>query len=347
MHTPIRPLAAALAALFALAGCGPASQQDAADAGTAARSTPPIVALDGSSTVYPVAEAVAEEFQAAQRGAIRVTVGVSGTGGGFRKFCRGETSISNASRPILEGEIQACRDAGVAFIELPVAYDALTVAVHPQNTWLESLTVDQLRTMWAPEAQGTLVRWNQVEPSWPDREFRLFGAGADSGTFDYFTEAVVGKAKASRGDFTASEDDNVLVTGVANDPDALGFFGFAYYAENRDKLRAVPIRASADAPAVLPSVEAVQDGSYTPLSRPVFIYVNAAHLAERPEVRSFVAFFLREARDLVAEAGYVPLPPRAYELAMRRVDSGSTGSVFDGHAEVGVDVEELLRRQPR
>lgn len=346
MTMPIRTATAAALAALLLAACGPAPEGEGGE--QARRSGPtPVVATDGSSTVYPVTEAVAEEFQIAQRGAVRVTVGVSGTGGGFKKFCRGESSVSNASRPILEGEIAACAQAGVRFIELPVAFDALTVAVNPQNTWLESITVEQLKTMWAPEAQGTIMRWNQVDPSWPDAELRLFGAGADSGSFDYFTEAVVGKAKSSRGDFTASEDDNVLVTGVANDPNALGFFGFAYYLENQDKLRAVPVRASADAEPVLPSAETVKDGSYTPLSRPVFIYVNAAHLVERPEVRAFVEFYLREAQPLISEVGYVPLPPRAYELALGKVANGVTGTVFEGHSEVGVDIETLLERQPR
>ena len=346
MNMPIRTAAPAALAALLLAACGPAPEGEGGQQ-AATEGPTPVIAIDGSSTVYPVTEAVAEEFQIAKRGAVRVTVGVSGTGGGFKKFCRGETSISNASRPILEGEIAACAEAGVRFIELPVAFDALTVAVNPQNTWLESITVEQLKTMWSPEAQGTVMRWNQVDPSWPDAELRLFGAGADSGTFDYFTEAVVGKAKSSRGDYTASEDDNVLVTGVANDPNALGFFGFAYYIENQDTLRAVPVRASADAAPVLPSIEAVKDGTYTPLSRPIFIYVNAEHVAERPEVREFVEFYLQQAQPLISEVGYIPLPPRAYELALGKLANGTVGTVFEGHSEVGVDIEELLQRQPK
>lgn len=335
-----------IAAVLALAACSPAPQGEG-DAATTTGGPTPIIAIDGSSTVYPVTEAVAEEYQIAQQGKVRVTVGVSGTGGGFKKFCRGETSISNASRPILEEEIAACAAAGVKYIELPVAFDALTVVVNPANTWLESITVEQLKTMWEPSAQGSVQRWIQVDPSWPDTPFQLFGAGADSGTFDYFTEAVMGKAKSSRGDFTASEDDNVLVTGVANDANALGFFGFAYYTENRDKLRAVPIRASADAPAVLPAIETVMDGTYTPMSRPIFIYVNAAHAAERPEVKGFVEYYLAEAQALIREVGYIPLPDRAYELALARLASGDTGTVFEGHSEVGVEIEELLQRETR
>ena len=346
------PLAAALVASFLACGLVACSQapdgegNPAADARQRGGDTP-LIAIDGSSTVYPIIEAVAEEFQIAQQGAVRVTVGVSGTGGGFKKFCRGETAISNASRPILSEEIEACRAAGVEFIELPIAFDALTVAVNPQNTWLQSLTVEQLRTMWSPEAQGSVQRWNQVDATWPDAEFALFGAGADSGTFDYFTEAVMGKAKSSRGDYTASEDDNVLVTGVASDPNAIGFFGYAYYRENQDKLRAVPIQASADVDGVLPSLETVEDGSYTPLSRPVFIYVNAKDAGQRPEVQELIRFFLREAKPLITEVGYVPLPDRAYDMALEKFQSRDTGTVFEGHSEVGVRIEELLQREAK
>ena len=202
-----------------------------------------VVQIDGSSTVFPVTEAVAEEFQKAKKGNVKVTVGISGTGGGFKKFCRGETDISNASRPILKQEIEACKGSGVEFFELPVAYDALTVIVHPKNDWAPSMTVAELKKIWEPGAQGKVTTWNQVRPNWPNAPLKLFGAGADSGTFDYFTEAIVGKAKSSRGDFTASEDDNVLVQGVANDRNALGFFGFAYYIENQKKLKAVAIES--------------------------------------------------------------------------------------------------------
>jgi len=329
--------------LFALlaVGCGPAPAPDGAASGAQL----PVIQIDGSSTVYPIAEAVAEEFQIATR--VRVTVGVSGTGGGFKKFCRGETSISNASRPILSEEIAACAASGVRFIELPVALDALTVVVNPANTWLESITIDELRAMWRPEAQGQVMNWSQVNPAWPNLPLKLFGAGADSGTFDYFTEAVMGKAKSSRGDFTASEDDNVLVTGVANDANAFGFFGYAYYRENTDKLRALAIRETADSPAVLPTLETVLDGSYRPMSRPAFIYVNADHAKARPEVTQFIEFFLKEAKELITEVGYIPLPDRAYELALERLARGDTGTVFEGHSDVGVAVEELLLRTPK
>jgi phosphate transport system substrate-binding protein len=303
-----------------------------------------IIKIDGSSTVYPITEAVAEEFQKATKGATKVTVGISGTGGGFKKFCRNETDISDASRPILKKEMDACKEAGVQYIELPVAYDALTVVVNPQNDWLKSITVEELKKMWAPEAQGAVTKWNQVNPAWPDKEIKLFGPGADSGTFDYFTEAIVGKSKSSRGDFTASEDDNVLVQGVARDKYAIGYFGFAYYAENSKKLKAVPIVEKAGKPAVAPSFDAVKNGTYQPLSRPIFIYVNAKSM-EKPEIREFVEFYLKNAPRLVKEVKYVPLPETAYNLAMENFKKKKLGTGFGGEPEVGVSVEELLKRE--
>src|SRR3990170_663683 len=229
---------------------------------TPVRSQEKIIKIDGSSTVYPITEAVAEEFQKMKKGAVKVTVGISGTGGGFKKFCRSETDISDASRPILKKEMDACKQAGIEYYELPVAYDALTVMVNPKNDWIKSMTVAELKTIWAPEAQGKITRWSQVNPKWPDAPLKLYGAGADSGTFDYFTEAVVGKSKSSRGDLTASEDDNVLVQGIAHDKNALGYFGFAYYAENKDKLKALPIVNPKTNEAVMPSEQAVLKGAY-------------------------------------------------------------------------------------
>ncbi|MCM2264374.1 MAG: PstS family phosphate ABC transporter substrate-binding protein [Desulfuromonadales bacterium] len=309
-----------------------------------ARAEEKIVKIDGSSTVYPITEAVAEEFQTAKRGAIRVTVGISGTGGGFKKFCRGEIDLTGASRPILKKEMDACREAGIQYVELPVAYDALTVVVNPKNDWLKSITVDELKKIWEPGAQQNVTKWNQVNPAWPDQALKLFGPGADSGTFDYFTEAVVGKAKSSRGDYTASEDDNVLVKGVTMDKGALGYFGYAYYAENSQKLRAVPVVPAAGKPAVAPSPETVKNGSYQPLSRPVFIYVNAKSL-DKPEVREFVDFYLNQAPQLVAAVKYVALPEQAYQLAKEHVAKKKLGTGFGGESEVGVSVEELLQRE--
>ena len=304
-----------------------------------------IVKIDGSSTVYPVTEAVAEEFQKAKRGAIKVTVGISGTGGGFKKFCRGETDVSGASRPILKKEMDDCRAAGIEYIELPVAFDALTVVIHPKNSFIKQLTVAEMKKMWEPAAQGKVMRWNQVNPSWPDAPMALFGPGADSGTFDYFTEAVVGKSKSSRGDFTASEDDNVLVQGVSRDRNALGYFGFAYYVENKDKLKAVPI-VNEKGKAVLPSLEAVEKGDYSPLARPIFIYVSTRSLA-KPEVREFVQYYMTHGGELAKEVKYVPLPASAYKMAWEHVQKGKKGTVFGGVAEVGVTIDELLKREAK
>ena len=303
-----------------------------------------VIQIDGSSTVFPVTEAVAEEFQKSKKGKVKVTVGISGTGGGFKKFCRGEIDISDASRPILKQEIEACKGSGVEFFELPVAYDALTVIVNPKNDWATSMTVAELKKIWEPAAQGKITNWNQVRPKWPDAPLKLFGAGADSGTFDYFTEAIVGKAKSSRGDFTASEDDNVLVQGVANDRNALGFFGFAYYIENQKKLKVVAIDGGKG--PVAPSAKSVEDGSYQPLSRPIFIYVSKKAVA-KPEVKEFVEFYLKNAPALVKEVKYVALPAKAYTLGLEHLQKGKIGTVFGGEAEVGVKIDDLLKREAK
>ena len=306
-----------------------------------------LVKIDGSSTVYPVTEAVAEEFQKAEKNAIKVTVGISGTGGGFKKFCRGETDISGASRPILKSEMEQCAKEGITYFELPVAFDALTVVVNPRNTFLDKgITVEQLKRMWEPSAQGKITKWNQIDPSWPDAPIKLFGAGADSGTFDYFTEAIVGKSKSSRGDFTASEDDNVLVQGVQRDANAIGYFGYAYYAENQAKLKAVPIIEKAGKPGVSPSMNTVLDGSYQPLARPIFIYVNAKSL-DRPEVKKFVEYYMTHGSKLAREVKYVPLPDKAYAMNKEHLAKGKKGTVFGGVAEVGVKIDDLLAREAK
>ncbi len=333
-----------------LAACGsrneptPAAPGSNAAPATAAAPVAQVIQLDGSSTVYPISEAVAEEFQIQNQGKINVTVGVSGTGGGFKKFCRGELDIASASRPIQKSEMEICAAAGIKYYELPVAYDALTVVVNPQNSFLSTATVDQLKQIWAPESQGTVTRWNQIDPSWPDTEFKLYGAGSDSGTFDYFTEAVVGKAKASRGDYTASEDDNTLVQGVAQDANALGYFGYAYYAENQDKLKAVAIATEAGAPGVLPSDATVIDGTYVPLARPMFIYVSEKSLA-RSEVKQFVDFYFANVAELAREVRYVPLPPEAYEMIKKHLAEGKMGTVFHGEPATSITIEDLLGRE--
>jgi phosphate transport system substrate-binding protein len=303
-----------------------------------------IVQIDGSSTVFPVTEAVAEEFQKAKKGKIKVTVGISGTGGGFKKFCRGEIDISDASRPILKQEMESCKGAGVEYIEIPMAFDALTVMINPKNDWASVMTVPELKKVWEPGAQGKITNWNQVRPNWPNAPLKLFGAGADSGTFDYFTEAITGKAKSSRGDFTASEDDNVLVQGIANDHNALGFFGYAYYVENKSKLKAVAIDNGKG--PVAPSEKTVLDGTYQPLSRPIYIYVSKKATA-KPEVREFVEFYLKNAPTLVKEVKYVPLPDKVYALGASRLKSGKLGTAFGGHADVGVTIDDLMKKEPK
>ncbi len=301
-----------------------------------------IVKIDGSSTVYPITEAVAEDFQIAKKGAVRVTVGISGTGGGFKKFCRGEIDIVNASRPILKKEMDDCKALGIQYVEMPVAYDALTVVVNPKNDWSKVITVAELKKIWEPAAQGTITKWSQVNPAWPDVTIKLYGAGADSGTFDYFTEAVVGKAKSSRGDYTASEDDNVLVQGVASDKNGLGFFGFAYYVENQKKVKAVAVDSGKG--GVIPSAETVKDGSYEPLSRPVFIYVNVK-AAEKPEVKEYIEFYMKNAENLVKEVKFFPLPAQAYTINLEHLNKKKVGTVFGGKSEVGLTIEELLKRE--
>lgn len=308
----------------------------------------PIIKIDGSSTVFPITEGVAEDFQKAKKGAVKVTVGISGTGGGFKKFCRGETDISNASRPILKKEMEVCKQAGIRYIELPVAYDAMAVFVNMKNNWIKNdcITVPQLKKMWEPDAQGKITKWNQIDPSWPDKPLRLAGPGADSGTFDYFTEAVVGKAKASRGDYVASEDDNVIMNAVIKDVNALGYVGLAYVLENKGKVKALKVQNSKNV-CVAPSDKTVKDGSYEPLSRPIFIYVNEKSAKEKPEIREFVEFYLKHAGKISKQVGYIPLPDKAYKMATDRFNKMEVGTVFGGEIQVGLTVEELLKREAK
>ncbi|RPJ87458.1 MAG: PstS family phosphate ABC transporter substrate-binding protein [Acidobacteria bacterium] len=331
------PLAAAL---VVLSGCGGDGVKEGA------RGVAGSITVDGSSTVFPITEAMAEEFRREQPD-VRVTVGVSGTGGGFKKFSRGEIDICDASRPIKDAELQMARQNKVDFVELPVAYDGIAILVNPKNTWCESITVEELKRLWEPSAQNKVTRWNQVRPNWPDREIHLFGPGVDSGTYDYFTGAIVGKEGASRGDFTSSEDDNVLVQGIAADELALGFFGYAYYEENKDRLRVVPVNdgnpQNGDGP-IVPTVDTVKNSTYQPLSRPIFIYVRRESL-DRSEVSLFIDFYLKNAPSLVSQVGYIPLPDEAYQLAHGRVARKVTGSVFAGGSQVGVSVQDLLKKE--
>ncbi|MBS1139009.1 MAG: phosphate transporter substrate-binding protein, PhoT family [Proteobacteria bacterium] len=305
-----------------------------------------VIKVDGSSTVYPITEAVAEEFQKAKKNTIKVTVGISGTGGGFKKFCRDELDISDASRPITKSEMELCKTAGVEYIEMPVAFDALTVVINPKNAFLKQATVAEMKMLWEPAAQGKIMKWNQINPAWPDAPVKLFGAGADSGTFEYFTEAMVGKAKSSRGDYTASEDDNVLVQGVSRDVNAIGYFGYAYYAENTGKLKALPIVNPKTGKAVEPSAANVENGTYAPLSRPIFIYVKAKSL-QKPEVKEFVEFYMKNGAALTKEVKYVPLPASAYTGNLEHVKKNKIGTVFGGQNEIGITIEDLMKREAK
>ena len=271
---------------------------------TSALSQGSTIKIDGSSTVFPISEAMAEEFMAQNRGT-QVTVGVSGTGGGFKKFCAGELDITGASRPIKGSEADECKAKGIEYVQVEVARDALTVVVNRSNP-LTNITSEQLKKIWEPAAEGKITRWNQVDSSWPNAAMTLYGPGTDSGTFDYFTAAIVGEEGASRTDYTASEDDNTLVTGISRNVNALGYFGMAYYLENQETLKALSVDGIAPTPAN------VEDGTYKPLSRPIFIYVKKSSLTGNPQVRSFVEFVLNNAQDIVPEVGYVPLSEARY-----------------------------------
>jgi len=302
----------------------------------------PIV-IDGSSTVFPITEAIATTYSQTQENPVDVSVTFSGTGGGFEKFCAGETDINNASRPILDAEMAACNENNVRFVELPVAFDALAVVVNQQNTWAEDITLDELQTLWEPAAQGQITRWNQIRSDWPNQPIALYGPGLDSGTYDYFTEVVVGGD--SRSDFTASEDDDILARGVGQNSNALGYFGFAYFNENRDTLRALAVD-SGNGP-VEPSDETVFSGEYQPLSRPLFIYVNLTSAQTNPALREFVEFYLEQAPEQVEAVGYVPLPEEGYHIARVNFHEGEVGTAFDGKPQPNLTIAELLRRTKR
>jgi phosphate transport system substrate-binding protein len=293
--------------------CGSAGQDPARLSGS--------ISIDGSSTVYPITQAVSEEFSDVAPN-VRVTVGISGTGGGFKRFALGETDISDASRPIKKEEMDAAKQAGIEFIELPVAYDGLSIVVHPSNDWVDYLTVDEIKSIFL--AEKAAKNWSDVRQGWPNQRIKLFAPGTDSGTFDYFKEVMGGDIRA---DMSVSEDDNVLVTGVAGDANSLGFFGYAYYVENEDKLKVVPVVNPKLGTPVEPSHDTIESGEYAPFSRPLFIYVNKKS-STRPEVREFVEFYLDEAADLVDEVGYVALPEDIYEAAMENFGTGRTGTKF-------------------
>lgn len=305
LHTP-RKLLILLSTTTLLTACGGGETPAANNGAAADGGVTGVVSLDGSSTVYPISEAVAEEFLTEAPG-VRTTVGVSGTGGGFKRFLNGETDINDASRPISASEKEIAAANGLEYLEIAVAYDGLSIVVNPSNTWVDHLTTAELQMIWQPGS--TVDSWNDIRAEWPDQPIRLYGAGTDSGTFDYFTEVINGEAGASRADYTASENDNVLVTGIAGDENALGYFGYAYYQENQDKLKVVPIDSGSG--PILPNATTINDGTYAPLSRPLFIYLSKA-AAAKPQVRAFVEFYLEIAPQIVDEVGYIPLPAADY-----------------------------------
>jgi phosphate transport system substrate-binding protein len=301
------------------------------------------IKIDGSSTVYPITQRIAKEFATITKNNTPVQVSISGTGGGFEKFCAGKTDINNASRPISQAEMAVCNKNGVRYIELPIAFDALTIAVNSQNNWAKDITVTELKKMWEPAAEGKITNWNQVRSSWPNRPLTLYGAGKKSGTFDYFTEALVGTAKSSRNDYTGSEDDDVLVEGINKDPNALGYFGYAYYEKNKDKLKVVAVNNGKG--AILPSRETVEKSKYQPLSRPLFIYINLWSSQNRGEVYKFVNFYLQKAPTIVNSVGSVPLQAEAYKIDYVHLHNGKIGTVFGGKSQFDLTLGELLRKQ--
>lgn len=306
-----------------------------------------LIKIDGSSTVFPITEAVSEEFQTFTKGATKVTVGVSGTGGGFKKFCRGETDVQDASRPITKEEMAACRTSKITYFELPIAFDAIAIVVNPKNTWVNEITTEELKKMWEPAAQGKVMTWKQVNAKWPDEKLTLFGASTDNGTFDYFTEAIVEKAKSSRGDYTASVDHNTRVMGVNSAKGALGYIPYAYYIANKDKLKLLGVVGGAKAPskkAVLPNEQTVISGNYYPLSRPIFIYVNQAAM-QKPEVKQYVEFYIDKAAEMAKQVQYIPLPAKAYTTAKEHIKKQKLGTVFGGEAQVGLTIEQILKKE--
>jgi phosphate transport system substrate-binding protein len=303
------------------------------------------IKIDGSSTVFPPTELAAEQFMEKQSD-VKVMVAISGTGGGFKKFCKGETDISNASRPILKKELDECAKNGIQFIELPIAFDAVTIVTSKKNSFLKKITVAELKKLWEPAAQANIVTWNQVNPAWPKTPIKLFAPGQDSGTFDYFTEAIVGKSKMSRTDYFASEDDNVLVQGIARNANGLGYMGFAYFSENQKQLVAVPVVHTEGKNAVLPSIKTVMDTTYQPLARPLFIYVNAKAI-ERPELKEFVSYYLKNGAKIMKEVKYIPLNAADYQHAQKNFNTKKVGTAFSGQSEVGVTIAELLKRDPK
>jgi phosphate transport system substrate-binding protein len=301
-----------------------------------------VISIDGSSTVFPITSAVAEAFQAENPEA-EMNVSFSGTGGGFERFCSGETEINDASRPISKQEMEACSNNEIRYYELPIAFDAITVVVNPDNTWAEDITLEELETAWSPESQRTVKTWQQLRASWPNRPLKLYGPGTDSGTYDYFTDVVVGEGQDSRSDFSASEDDSILVDEISRDPEALGYFGFAYYEDNQDRLKALGVDSGSG--PMVPSRDTVEQGRYQPFSRPLFIYVNSKALQDNPVLQDFVQFYLENASGFAETVGYVPLPEESYDVALTQVYRNKVGTAFDGTLQPGLTIGEVLQKQ--
>ncbi len=304
------------------------------------------IKIDGSSTVFPITEAVLETYrnEAAKEAIKEIPIEgeFSGTGGGFNKFCAGETDVNAASRPISTAEMKACSDNEIRYIELPIAFDAITIVVNPNNNWVDSLTVEQLKKIWEPAAENQIKQWNQIDPTYPSRPLNLYSPDKLSGTYDYFTKAIVGKTGESRQDYVKNKDDEVLVTGVMQDPNAIGYFGYGYYQQHEEHLKAVAVDNGKG--GVIPSRETVENEEYKPLSRPLFLYVNAKRAQENPALEIFVEYYLDKAPEVVADAGYIPLPPDAYHLAKVHLQRFDVGTVFEGSPQIDVSISDLMRK---
>lgn len=343
MNTIARKLALAIGILAFVTSCAETPQTSIPTTdGNNTDTLASTIQIDGSSTVYPITEKIAREFEALPANQAKIEVKFSGTTGGFKKFCAGETDISNASRPILQGEIEACQKNNVRYMEFPIAFDALTVVVHPQNNWAKDITIAELKKIWEPAAEKKITRWNQVRADWPDRPLTLYGAGDKSGTFDYFGEAVVGKTGASRRDYTASEDDNELVEGITKDPNSLGYFGFAYYEQNQAKLKALAIDSGKG--PVLPSLKAVAKNQYQPLARPLFIYVNPRSNPNRKLVDGFVKFYIKKSSQIAKTVGYIPLPDAMENVNYVRLNTGKVGTSFGGKEQLDLKLDDLQQK---
>jgi phosphate transport system substrate-binding protein len=309
--------------------------------------TPKTIAIDGSSTVYPITQAAVEQFQGNQQSSVDISVEFSGTSGGFKKFCEGETDISGASRPIKGTEMTQCSDNGISYVELPIAFDALTVVVNPNNNWVSSLTTEELKKMWEPAAEGKITRWSQVRPGLPDKPINLFGADVQSGTFDYFTEALMGQAGESRKDYVPNEDDELTVQAVSQDPNAIGYFGLSYYEAHKDELKAIAIDNGKSETPILPSKETVTNATYKPFARPLFIYVNLQKAQENPVLQELVEFYIEQAPEIVASVNYIPLTQESYKINLVTFHKGEVGTVFEGQSQFDLTLAELQRKQAK